>query len=54
MTLKTYKVTLECCDLVTIEVEARNKKEAERLAMSDARGQVHGDTFVLYEIEKLS
>ena len=49
--MKTYKVTLECCDLVTEEVEASNKEEAIEIAKNQARGMVNGDSFELYEIE---
>lgn len=49
--MKKYKVTLECCDLTTEEVEANNKEEAVEIAKNQARGSVSGDTFELYEIE---
>jgi hypothetical protein len=51
MSMKTYKITLECCDLVTLEVEAVNEIEAIRLAKNEARGRVSGDTFEVYEID---
>jgi len=49
--MRKYKVTLECCDLVTEEVEANNKEEAIVIAKNQARGNVNGDSFDLYQIE---
>jgi hypothetical protein len=51
--MKKYKVILECHDLVTLEVEAVSKKEAEAIAKNEARGQVFGDSFTLYEINEV-
>ena len=49
--MKKYLVSLECCDIVRIEVEAKNKEEAVEIATNEARGSISGDCFELYEIE---
>jgi len=49
--MKKYLVSMECCTISRIEVEAKNKEEAIKIAKNDLRGMCQGDSLELYEIE---
>ena len=51
--LKEYRVTLTCCDQVTVVVEAKDEEEAKDLAKNEARGNVFGDCFEVDIIEEV-
>jgi len=50
---KKYRVSLTCCDQITVVVEAEDEKEAKDLAKNEARGNVFGDSFDVDIIEEV-
>ena len=51
--MKKWIVSLECTDIVNMEIEAESKEEAVEEAQSQARGMVFGDSFELLEIDEI-